>query len=49
MMSGYDEQEVMNGFAGKGVASFVSKPFRIADLAQAVHDAVTRKKGETHH
>jgi len=32
MMSGYNEQDVSNQFAGQGFASFVQKPFRPAEL-----------------
>jgi two-component system, cell cycle sensor histidine kinase and response regulator CckA len=39
-MSGYHEQEVGDLFAGKGLAGFVQKPFRIDDLLAAVRAAV---------
>lgn len=39
LMSGYNEQEVTNLFAGKGLAGFVQKPFRAEDLLVALHKA----------
>lgn len=41
VMSGYNEQEVGDLFAGKGLAGFVQKPFRIDDLMAAMRAAVT--------
>jgi CheY-like chemotaxis protein len=32
LMSGYNEQEIINQFAGKGLAGFIQKPFRPAEL-----------------
>ena len=41
LMSGYNEQEVGDQFAGKGLAGFVQKPFRVDDLLAAMRTAVT--------
>jgi CheY-like chemotaxis protein len=40
LMSGYNEQQVSNLFAGKGLAGFVQKPFRVDDLVSAIRQAV---------
>ena len=36
MTSGYNEQEVINRFVGKGLAGFVQKPYQAADLLPMV-------------
>jgi CheY-like chemotaxis protein len=36
LMSGYNEQEVTNLFAGKGLAGFLQKPFRADDLLATI-------------
>lgn len=41
-MSGYNEQEPTHAFAGKGLAGFVQKPFRQADLARMLQAALER-------
>ncbi|MBN1497273.1 MAG: PAS domain S-box protein [Spirochaetes bacterium] len=33
MSSGYNEQEINQRFAGKGIAGFIQKPYQMADLA----------------
>ena len=40
LMSGYNAQSVMGQFAGKGLAGFIQKPFRIAELREAVQRAL---------
>ncbi len=45
LMSGYNEQEVGDLFAGKGLAGFVQKPFRIDDLLAAMRAAVAPRAG----
>jgi CheY-like chemotaxis protein len=42
VMSGYSEPDVSGRFAGGGVAGFVQKPFRPADLTACVRRAVAR-------
>jgi PAS domain S-box-containing protein len=39
MMSGYNEQNVTQLFVGKGLAGFIQKPFRAADLYERIADA----------
>jgi CheY-like chemotaxis protein len=34
LMSGYNEQDAIARFIGKGVAGFIQKPFTLADLTQ---------------
>ena len=34
LMSGFNEQEAINRFTGKGLAGFLQKPFRIEDLQE---------------
>jgi signal transduction histidine kinase/CheY-like chemotaxis protein len=41
LMSGYGEQEVGKRFAGEGLAGFLQKPFRPADLIEALRVAVS--------
>ena len=36
LMSGFNEQEAVHKFIGKGLAGFVQKPFRLEDLRDAV-------------
>ncbi|MGF1581792.1 MAG: PAS domain S-box protein [Gemmataceae bacterium] len=36
LMSGYNEQMVMERFTGKGVAAFIQKPYRFEDLVDVV-------------
>jgi len=39
MMSGYNEQNITQRFVGKGLAGFIQKPFRAADLYEKIADA----------
>ncbi len=36
MTSGYNEQEVISRFTGKGLAGFVQKPYRVSDLLPVI-------------
>jgi DNA-binding NtrC family response regulator len=36
MTSGYNEQEVISRFVGKGLAGFVQKPYNISDLVPVI-------------
>ena len=40
LMSGYNEQEAVHEFLGKGLVAFVQKPFRRAGLMQAMQKAL---------
>ncbi len=40
MTSGYNEQDVISRFVGKGLAGFVQKPYRAADLLPVVRKAL---------
>jgi PAS domain S-box-containing protein len=40
MTSGYNEQEVVQRFAGKGLAGFIQKPYKLDDLREAVRKLV---------
>jgi two-component system, cell cycle sensor histidine kinase and response regulator CckA len=40
MTSGYNEQEVISRFVGKGLAGFVQKPYKLADLLPVVRKAL---------
>ncbi len=40
LSSGFSEAEAVRRFAGKGLASFIQKPYRAADLAGKVKDAI---------
>ena len=37
-MSGYDEQEAVAKFVGKGLAGFLHKPFDFEELSQRVNE-----------
>lgn len=40
LMSGYDEKDTSDRFAGKGAAGFVQKPLRMADLQERIQAAL---------
>ncbi len=40
LSSGYNEQDVVQRFAGKGLAGFIQKPYHLADLIEAVKTAL---------
>jgi len=40
LVSGYNEQDVVNRFAGKGLAGFLQKPFEYSMLARKVQEAI---------
>ncbi len=40
LSSGYNEQDATNHFAGKGLAGFIQKPYRVAALAAKVREAL---------
>lgn len=40
LASGYNEQESINRFTGKGLAGFVQKPYRLADLAAKISEVL---------
>ena len=42
LMSGYSEQEAAARFAGRGLAGFLAKPFRIEELMDRVRAALGR-------
>ena len=41
MTSGYNEQDVVSRFTGKGLAGFVQKPFRTVDLIECVRSSLS--------
>lgn len=41
MSSGYNEQEVIGHFVGQGLAGFVQKPYKSADLIGMVRKVLT--------
>ncbi|MDJ0521505.1 MAG: response regulator [Planctomycetota bacterium] len=43
LMSGYNAQDATSRFAGKGLAGFIQKPFRPAELVQKIKEAMTRR------
>jgi two-component system cell cycle sensor histidine kinase/response regulator CckA len=45
MTSGYNEQEVINRFIGKGLAGFVQKPYKASDLLSVIRDVLHEKGG----
>lgn len=40
LMSGYNEQDATQEFIGKGLAGFLHKPFRIADLERVIRETL---------
>ncbi len=44
LSSGYNEAELVARFAGKGLAGFMQKPYRIDTLAEKIGEALGRKK-----
>jgi CheY-like chemotaxis protein len=40
LMSGYNEQEATNAFAGKGLVAFLQKPFRQLDLRRTLEEVL---------
>jgi PAS domain S-box-containing protein len=43
LMSGYNEQDATNSFAGKGLAGFLQKPYQLATLREALREAIRRE------
>ncbi len=43
LTSGYNENDVTTRFAGKGVAGFIQKPFRTAELMEVLRKALSRE------
>lgn len=41
MTSGYNEQDIINRFVGKGLAGFLQKPYTIADLLPRIRELLT--------
>ena len=41
LTSGYNEQDAVNRFAGKGLAGFIQKPYRAAELLAAIAQAIS--------
>jgi PAS domain S-box-containing protein len=44
LMSGYNEQEATNRFAGKGLAGFLQKPYQLAVLRDALRTALVARE-----
>jgi PAS domain S-box-containing protein len=44
MASGYSEQEISQRFAGKGVAGFIEKPFKLATLNAKLREVLTQER-----
>jgi DNA-binding NarL/FixJ family response regulator len=40
LTSGYNEQEAIHDFLGKGLAGFVQKPFQRGDLMESIRKAL---------
>jgi len=45
LSSGYNEQDAVNRFTGRGLAGFIQKPYRVRALAQKVREAIARGGG----
>ena len=46
LCSGYDQQEATGHFAGKGLAGFLQKPFRLKGLGQILERVLGRSEGD---
>jgi len=44
MTSGFNEQEISQKFAGKGLAGFIQKPYRLAELAETLQNIMHSAK-----
>ncbi len=44
MSSGYNEQDVVNRFLGKGMSGFIQKPYHLSTLAEALKKVITGSK-----
>ncbi|QWV93954.1 response regulator [Geomonas oryzisoli] len=44
LSSGYSEQEITERFVGRGLAGFIQKPYRLADLGQKLQRISTRER-----
>ncbi|WP_224984589.1 response regulator [Geomonas agri] len=44
LSSGYSEQEITERFTGRGLAGFIQKPYRLADLGQKLQRAQTNRR-----
>jgi len=42
LSSGYNEQDVVNRFAGKGLAGFVQKPYTTEELLAKIREALEK-------
>lgn len=42
MTSGYNEQDVTQRFAGKGLAGFIQKPYQSVDLGRILRETMNR-------
>lgn len=40
LSSGYNEQEVTQKFIGKGLAGFIQKPYRMAELGRKLREVI---------
>ena len=47
LMSGFNSQEALVRFSGKGLASFLQKPFTIESLGAVMHSALARNSSST--
>jgi len=47
MCSGYNEQEVTQRFAGKGLTGFIQKPFQLDGLAEKMREVLEGQKGSS--
>lgn len=49
LMSGYNEQDALARFVGKGLAGFIQKPFDVQTLQTRVFALLEGSKGHSHH
>ena len=46
LTSGFNEQETTSRFVGKGLASFIQKPYRMADLIHSIEAVLANLEDE---
>ncbi len=47
LSSGYNEQEIINRFAGKGLAGFIQKPYKLSTLREVLASVLHKDRGDS--
>lgn len=46
LSSGFNEQETVERFLGLGLAAFIQKPYRLADLKRVLNEVLGNQEGD---